>query len=144
MHLAAEQEIHMKLGFIIAYVKDVKATQRFYQEAFGLKIRFEDPDGDLYGEMETGSTVLAFLKEDYMKVAFEKMKNPPRAIAAQSGATEIGFLIEDVPAAYARAIKAGATQELPPIELPWGQIVGYVRDLNGILVSIGSPWSSQQ
>jgi catechol 2,3-dioxygenase-like lactoylglutathione lyase family enzyme len=49
----------MQLGYTMLYVPDVPATLKFYEAAFGLATRFLHEDGD-YGELETGSTVLAF------------------------------------------------------------------------------------
>ena len=49
----------MQLGYTILYVPDVPATLKFYEAAFGLTTRFLHESGD-YGELETGSTALAF------------------------------------------------------------------------------------
>lgn len=49
---------------------------------------------------------------------------------------ELGIVTEDVEALYQQAIQAGATLVKEPQQKPWGQIVGYVRDLNGFLVEI--------
>ncbi len=49
----------VKFGYAIAYVDDVEAALRFYEGAFGLTRRFLHESGD-YGELDTGSTVLAF------------------------------------------------------------------------------------
>ncbi len=39
---------------------------------------------------------------------------------------------------FAKAVKAGATAVREPVTKPWGQVVDYVRDLNGVSVEIGS------
>jgi uncharacterized glyoxalase superfamily protein PhnB len=52
---------------------------------------------------------------------------------------EIALVAEDVRAAFATAVAAGAVPLMPPKEKPWGQTVGYVRDLNGALVELCSP-----
>jgi len=46
---------------------------------------------------------------------------------------------DDVPAAHARALKAGARELAAPKQKPWGQTVSYVRDPNGVLVELCSP-----
>jgi uncharacterized glyoxalase superfamily protein PhnB len=46
---------------------------------------------------------------------------------------------DDVAGAYARAVAAGAAAVQEPRQKPWGQTVGYVRDLNGVLVELCSP-----
>ena len=52
---------------------------------------------------------------------------------------EIAFVTEDVQASYDKAIAAGAIAYKKPEPKPWGQLVAYVRDLNGFLVEICSP-----
>lgn len=126
----------MKLGYVIHYVPDVAATVAFYEAAFGLQRRFADESGT-YAELETGATALAFAAEEMVAeqgATFRRLRpgEPPPAI-------EIGLVAADVRAAYTRAVAAGAVPLLPPREKPWGQLVGYVRDLNGALVEICSP-----
>jgi catechol 2,3-dioxygenase-like lactoylglutathione lyase family enzyme len=126
----------MRLGYVILYVPDVAAALAFYAAAFGLARRFLHESG-AYGEMETGGTALAFAAEAMVEgngLAFRASRagEPPAA-------AEVGLLTEDVAAAYARAVAAGAAPCLPPTQKPWGQTVSYVRDLNGFLVEICSP-----
>ena len=69
----------MNLGFVIAYVDDVKETPVFYREAFGLAIRLEHEDNDivLYGEMETEGAVLGFASHEMGKINLDgKYQNP--------------------------------------------------------------------
>ena len=56
-----------------------------------------------------------------------------------SPAVEIALVTEDVAGAFAVAVKAGAVPVAEPKQKPWGQTVGYVRDLNGFLIEICSP-----
>lgn len=49
----------VSLGYTIFYVQDVGATVGFFEAAFGLERRMLTPEND-YGELETGSTTLAF------------------------------------------------------------------------------------
>ena len=56
----------MQLGYTILYVPDVPATLKFYEAAFGLVTRFLHDSGD-YGELETGSTALAFSSHRLMQ-----------------------------------------------------------------------------
>jgi uncharacterized glyoxalase superfamily protein PhnB len=44
----------------------------------------------------------------------------------------------DPHAAYTHAIAAGALPVQAPRAKPWGQVVGYVRDLDGVLVELCS------
>ncbi len=127
----------MKFSYTILYVKDVAQSVAFYELAFGLKQRFIDESGQ-YAEMETGGTALAFaaneLAHSNLPQGFQEnnLSNLPAGI-------EVGFVTEDVAAAFSQAVAAGAITVVDPKMKPWGQTVAYVRDLDGILIELGSP-----
>ena len=52
---------------------------------------------------------------------------------------EIALTTSDVPALFARAIKAGASVVSEPATKPWGQTVAYLRDNAGHLVELCTP-----
>lgn len=121
-----------KLGYVIVYVPDVEKALGFYEEAFGVERRFLHESGE-YGELETGATALAFAAEKTSASGHVFEQNRPSGKAAGA---EVAFVVDDVKAAFARALRAGATPVVEPIEKPWGQTVSYVRDLNGFLVEL--------
>lgn len=49
---------------------------------------------------------------------------------------EIGFTTDNVEAALISASEAGAVVVENPTTKPWGQVVSYVRDLDGFLIEI--------
>jgi uncharacterized glyoxalase superfamily protein PhnB len=51
---------------------------------------------------------------------------------------ELGLVTDDVETSFRQALASGAAEVKPPETKPWGQVVGYVRDLNGFLVEICS------
>lgn len=122
---------HMKLKYTIHYVENVAGTLAFYSAAFGIPTRMLHDSGS-YGELETGDTILAFSALTLMR---DLGKNPSRPDPA-SPCFEIAFETEDVAAAFARAVEAGAKPVQPPERMPWGQITAYVTDCNGFLVEI--------
>lgn len=126
----------MRLGYVIHYVPDVAATVAFYEAAFGLAVRFVHDSGT-YAEMETGATALAFAAESLIEDQGATFRRT-RPGEAPPG-MEIALVSDDVRGAFATAVAAGAVPLMPPREKPWGQTVGYVRDLNGALVEICSP-----
>jgi uncharacterized glyoxalase superfamily protein PhnB len=130
----------MKLGYTIIYVADVTATVAFYEQAFGLRARFIH-DSHLYAELETGSTALAFAGESM--AAMNGLAIRPNRMADVAAGFEIALVTDDPEAAYRKAIAAGATAVKSPALKPWGQTVGYVRDLNGCLVELCSPMPSK-
>jgi len=125
------------LGYVIHYVEDVHKTLSFYHNAFGFEIRFVSPDDD-YGELNTGSTTLAFARHP---LATSNLAQPYSATSMQSPppGIEIGVVCKDVETFVQRAIEQGATLETAPKTKPWGQVVAYVRDPDGLLVEICSP-----
>ncbi len=122
----------MKFGYTILYVRDVKASLDFYGAAFGLKEKMLHESG-AYGELETGSTVLAFASLVSMK------SKGARAADTGGPSFEIALETDDVAAGMKRAVEAGAEPVQKPRKMPWGQTVAYVRDGDGFLVEICTP-----
>lgn len=125
----------MKFGYTIIYVPDVPATVTFYESAFGLTRRFVH-ESNLYAEMETGSTTLAFAGEPMAEMNGLSVR--PNRKGDLAAGYEIAMIAEDPDAAYTAALEAGASAVKPPTLKPWGQTVAYVRDLNGCIVEICS------
>ncbi len=123
----------IRYGYTILYVPNVEETIAFYQKAFGFAQKFITPEKD-YGELDTGGTTLAFASysiAEYNGIAIEKLnpKNSPPPF-------EITFVCDDIEAAWKQAVEAGAVVVKEPIQKPWGQMVGYLRDVNGFLVEV--------
>ncbi|WP_068469531.1 VOC family protein [Candidatus Protochlamydia phocaeensis] len=123
----------MQFGYTIIYVPDVEEALTFYEKAFGIKRRFIH-ESLQYGELETGQTRLAFASEllgQTNGVSFRiNRKEEPAA------GFEIAFVTADVSHSFTRAIQAGAEKVKSPTDMPWGQTIAYVRDLNGVLIEI--------
>lgn len=126
----------MKLGYTIIYVNDVPATIDFYQRAFSLKLKFLH-ESNQYAEMETGATILSFASEALADMNALHIR-PNRVNEVPSG-FELAFVTNNVEEAFKTAIKEGAKPLSPPAEKPWGQLVAYVCDMNGVLVEICEP-----
>jgi lactoylglutathione lyase len=129
----------VSLGYVILYVADVSASLCFYADAFGLARRFFHVDGNkAYGEMDTGATRLAFAS---LNQATEHLKQEVTAASLDKAplAVEIALVTKNLPVAFARAVKAGATVVSEPAVKPWGQSVAYLRDNSGHLVELCTP-----
>ena len=124
----------IKLAYTILYVQDVTQAVEFYEKAFDFKRKFIAPGND-YGELLTGETTLSFastiLANSNLKGGFTEssLTNKPFGI-------EIGFTTDNVEETVKKAISAGATIVENPKTKPWGQVVAYVRDLDGFLIEI--------
>ncbi|MHC8314043.1 VOC family protein [Pseudomonas sp. LB3P31] len=127
----------MKFGYLIIYVPDVPSSLKFFNSAFGLTTRFLH-ESNTYGELETGETALAFAADELAEMNFSSGH-----IAAHSSAKplgmEVALVTDDVPAAHAKAVSAGAKEIAAPLVKPWGQTVSYVRCPDGTLVELCTP-----
>ena len=127
----------MKLGYTILYVESVAETIAFYEKAFGFERGMVTATYE-YGELQTGSTKLAFAANSFAK----GLTSVPFEAAAPDKAApplELGLVTETVEADFERAVAGGALIVKRPEKKPWGQVVGYVRDNNGFLIEICSP-----
>jgi catechol 2,3-dioxygenase-like lactoylglutathione lyase family enzyme len=129
----------MKLAHTSLFVKDVSQSVAFYEKAFGMKKRFIHESGQ-FAEMESGGAILHFADREPVRVnltpGFQEnsLSNLPPGI-------ELCFETDDVISAFSTAVEAGAIAYEKPKVKPWGQMVAYVRDLDGILIEIGqSSW----
>lgn len=124
-------------AYTILYVRDVAKTTDFYEKAFGFQRKFIDPQNQ-YAELNTGSTTLSFasveLASSNLKVGFQESK-----LSQKPFGIEIGIATDDVEAKVKQAVSAGATLVEEAKTKPWGQVVAYVRDLDGFLIEICTP-----
>lgn len=126
----------MQFKYTIFYVQDVRQTVEFYEKALKMKCAFMHESGD-YAELETGSIKLAFAAESMREFnGIETLNNRPENTPP---GVEIGFDTNDVQGDYDFAIENGALPEKEPTEKPWGQTVAYLKDINGILIALGTP-----
>ena len=127
----------MKFAYTILYVDDVTRSVEFYEKAFGLDRRFIHESGQ-YAEMRTGETTLSFTSNELAATGLSQgfQKNDPSNLPA---GLEIAFTTEDVKTAFTQALQFGAIAVAEPVPKPWGQVVAYVRDLDGVLVEIATP-----
>jgi len=127
----------IKYGYTITYVSDVKSTLAFYTETFGISCRFLHEAGD-YGELDTGTTVLAFASHEVGK------SNLPNGYISASESDkplgmEIALVTDKVEEVHKKALDGGATEMKAPEKKPWGQLVSYVRCPSGILIELCTP-----
>ncbi|WP_437730966.1 VOC family protein [Sorangium sp. So ce1335] len=126
-----------EFGGVFVYVPDPVAAAAFYERAFGFERTFVSPDNQ-YCQMQ-GEVPLGFVHEDFARKSLPEFAQ--NRAGARPGGFELCVASKDVDAAFKRAVDAGATPVAQPHDVPWGQRISYVRDLNGVLVEICSPWS---
>ncbi len=127
----------MKFGYTIVYVPDVAASLDFFEQAFGFARRFLHESGT-YGELQSGETTLSFAAHELGEMNFSgghiAAHTSPRPLGM-----EIGLVTDDVIAAHARVLAAGARELTAPTTKPWGQTVSYVRSPDGTLIELCTP-----
>jgi len=124
----------VKFGYTILYVEDVEKAIAFYENAFGFARKFVTPEND-YGELITGETTLSFASK---KLANQNLKDGfvESSLESKPFGIEVGLITDDVGELVQKATSFGAILVTEPTKKPWGQIVAYVRDLDGFLIEI--------
>ncbi|KAI3879938.1 hypothetical protein MKW98_018177 [Papaver atlanticum] len=123
-------------AYTVVYVKDVAKSVSFYANAFGYNVRRLD-ESHRWGELESGQTTIAFTPK-HQHETDDLTGEVQDAKSQKREAVEVCFAYEDVDTAFKRAVENGAIPVHEPEEKVWGQKVGYVRDIDGIVVRIGS------
>jgi lactoylglutathione lyase len=100
------------------YTRDVAKKMAFYGRAFGMQ-KGRLADKEVYGEMLGGDVKLQFVQEEFARRYVPDFL--PNRLERPAAGVEIGFLFDDVAAAYHRAIDAGCTSVAAPEKRPWGR-----------------------
>jgi lactoylglutathione lyase len=89
-------------------------ANEFYEKAFGMKTKFIH-ESNMYAEMESGETTLAFANDEMLKIniVIEALKGTKNCF-------KIAFSTEDVQGAFETAISNGAKEIKKPEKKPWG------------------------
>lgn len=127
----------VKFAYTILYVQNVTTSIEFYEKAFGFSRKFITPEND-YGELLVGETSLAFASITLVNANISGgFQNS--SLTEKPFGMEIGLTTDNVEETIRIAIEAGATLLEKPTQKPWGQIVAYLRDLDGFLVEVCTP-----
>src|SRR5260370_30010691 len=112
-------------------VSDAAKAIDFYKKALGAKEkdRFPTPDGKgvMHAELKIGDSVVMLGSE-----------HPPQCLSPKSrGGTSVSLhiYVDNVDAAFDRAVKAGCTVKMPVSDMFWGDRYGQVED------PFGHQWS---
>lgn len=115
-------------------VRDAVRAIEFYKQAFGAKEKgvMKGPDGKvMHAELVIGDSIIMLADE------FPEFGSLSPQSTGGSG-TGLHIYIEDVDSAFDRAVKAGATVEMPVADMFWGDRYGKLRDPFGHKWSIGT------
>lgn len=112
-------------------VRDAARAIEFYKQAFGAKERgaMKSPDGRIvHAELMIGDSILMLADE------FPEMggRSP---LSVGDSSTSLHIYVDNVDAAFERAVKAGAQATMPLMDQFWGDRYGQVKD------PFGHKWS---
>jgi uncharacterized glyoxalase superfamily protein PhnB len=119
--------------FPILATPDLVRLVSFYENALGATVSFRFPDeggaGDVYVSLELGRASLGIGLDG------------EASEAAPHDRVALWFYVDDADAAFAAAIAGGATAVREPMDMPWGERVAQVRDVDGNLLNlaVGAP-----
>jgi PhnB protein len=112
-------------------VRDAERAIKFYEQAFGAKNRgaMKGPDGKvMHAELIIGDSIIMLADEFPHAGAVS-----PETIGGS--ATGLHIYVEDVDSSFDRAVKAGATVDMPVADMFWGDRYGKLKD------PFGHKWS---
>ena len=118
-------------------IKDAAQALEFYQRAFGAENlgQMLTPDGKkvIHGMMRIGDSMVMLTDE------FPECLHPFVSPKTNQGTTiTMHLYVDDADAAYQRAVDAGCTPNMPPMDAFWGDRYGQVFDPFGHAWSIAS------
>lgn len=121
-------------------VEDVPKTVAFYERAFGATLKYMHPTQG-YAELATGAVLLAFLSEKLLETTQLLGQTPwhKNRSGREASGSQLVFVSTNLDKDFERAVSAGAVVIKPPKPKPWGQTVGYLRDLNGYMLELCTP-----
>ena len=117
-------------SFPILRTRDLERLEAFYVAALDARrtYAFEDDGRVVYLAVEVGASAVA--------IGLEPSAGPPEAA--------LWIYVDDVDAAFDRALARGATAVVEPELMPWRERVAQVRDPDGMLLYLGAEASGTE
>ena len=119
--------------YVILVVDDLDRALAFYTGVLELRLGHR---AGAYAQLATGATRVGLYERAAMGELLGRPLAPPDP---GRPAFELGFLVRDCDAAYARLVARGAVPAVAPTDRPWGQRTAYLRDPDGHLVELAQP-----
>lgn len=119
------------IGAITLFVEDLPQTKRFYQEVFGLPVKFEDANSAVF---DFGNTIINLLRS----TAAPELIEPASVAAPEAGSRlQLSIEVDDVDAMCAELEHRGVKLLNGPMDRPWGLRTASFVDPGGHIWEIG-------
>ena len=116
-----------QIDYTMIVVSDMQRSVEFYRDKLGIPLKFQSPE---WTEFATGATTLA------LHGGGVPSQGPPAGDPSKvAGACSIGFNVDDVDAAFQKAIDLGAKEMMPPQAYPGGRFA-IVADPQGASIGL--------
>ncbi len=102
------------IGAITLFVEDLAAAKRFYEDVFGLAVRFEDGDSVVFA---FGGTLINLLRATAARELIEPATIAPREAGSR---LQLTIDVDDVDAVCVELARRGVTLLNGPMDRPWG------------------------
>ncbi|WP_372348454.1 VOC family protein [Streptomyces sp. KL116D] len=113
------------ISAITLFTEDLDATKRFYREAFGLPVAFENDNSAVF---EFGNTIINLLRT----TAAPDLIAPARVAQPDAGVRlQLTLPVDDVDAMCKELAARGVTLLSGPMDRPWGIRTASFRDPGG-------------
>ena len=115
-----------QLDYVIAYVSDMQRSVAFYRDVLGLPLKFTSPG---WSEFKTGSTTLALHRTG-------DAKDEARQGMPPAGQAQLGFMVDDLSAAYEELKVRDVYFSIPPQKQTSGATLAVLHDPDGLSITL--------
>ena len=113
------------IGAITLFVEDLEVAKQFYEEVFGLPLKYEDDDSAVF---DFGNMIINLLKTS---AAIDLIAPAPVASRDSGSRLQLTIEVDDVDALCAELTKRGVKLLNGPMDRPWGVRTASFTDPGG-------------
>lgn len=113
------------INAITLFVEDLAIARQFYQDVFGLPVRFEDDDSVVF---DFGNALINLLRIPAARELIEPARVAPRDAGSR---LQLTIEVDDVDAMCAELAKHGVELLNGPMDRPWGVRTASFTDPGG-------------
>ncbi len=121
------------LAYVTIHVSNVYRTAMWYQDVFGLSVKYMAAD-ETYCELALDGLTICFSANEWVRQSFPQFRL--NSFLDDAPGFHLAFFTDDLPSLYLQALDNGAIALSQPERRPWGRVEASFRDLNGVLINL--------